>query len=94
MDSFRDPRCFPEIKDLNDEREFKETIKAIKVRDINVVATTDLDEPSAVEESYGIQRLLIKMLMKKVMREFNLLFLPASQLSHLEFNTSTGKGSI
>ena len=37
MDSFRDLRSFPDIKDSNDEREFTQMIKAIKVRHNNVV---------------------------------------------------------
>ncbi|KAA3467884.1 pyruvate dehydrogenase (acetyl-transferring) kinase, mitochondrial [Gossypium australe] len=37
LDSFRDLRSFPEIKDTNDEREFTQMIKAIKVRHNNVV---------------------------------------------------------
>ncbi|OMO58580.1 hypothetical protein COLO4_34520 [Corchorus olitorius] len=37
LDSFRDLRSFPEIKDVNDEREFTQMIKAIKVRHNNVV---------------------------------------------------------
>lgn len=39
MDSFRDVRAFPDIKNVNDEREFTEMIKAIKVRHNNVVPT-------------------------------------------------------
>lgn len=37
MDSFRDLRSFPEIKDTHDEKEFTQMIKAIKVRHNNVV---------------------------------------------------------
>ncbi|KAJ9181740.1 hypothetical protein P3X46_005802 [Hevea brasiliensis] len=37
LDSFRDLRSFPEIKDSNEEREFTQMIKAIKVRHNNVV---------------------------------------------------------
>ncbi|XP_062108910.1 pyruvate dehydrogenase (acetyl-transferring) kinase, mitochondrial [Humulus lupulus] len=37
MDSFRDLRSFPEIKDANDEKDFTQMIKAIKVRHNNVV---------------------------------------------------------
>ncbi|CAI0467593.1 unnamed protein product [Linum tenue] len=37
LDSFRDLRLFPEIKDPNDETEFTQMIKAIKVRHNNVV---------------------------------------------------------
>lgn len=37
FDSFRDLRSFPEIRDLNDEREFTQMIKAVKVRHNNVV---------------------------------------------------------
>ena len=42
MDSFRDLRSFPEIKNMNDEKEFTEMIKAIKVRHNNVVPTMAL----------------------------------------------------
>ncbi|KDP28004.1 hypothetical protein JCGZ_19084 [Jatropha curcas] len=37
LDSFRDLRSFPDIKDSNDERDFTQMIKAIKVRHNNVV---------------------------------------------------------
>ncbi|KAK8706433.1 hypothetical protein V6N13_049999 [Hibiscus sabdariffa] len=37
LDSFRDLRSFPDIKDTNDEKEFTKMIKAIKVRHNNVV---------------------------------------------------------
>jgi len=37
VDSFRDLRSFPDIKDPSDEREFTQMIKAIKVRHNNVV---------------------------------------------------------
>ncbi|GAV79371.1 LOW QUALITY PROTEIN: HATPase_c domain-containing protein/BCDHK_Adom3 domain-containing protein, partial [Cephalotus follicularis] len=37
LDSFRDMRSFPEVKDTNDEKEFTQMIKAIKVRHTNVV---------------------------------------------------------
>ncbi|KAG6664105.1 hypothetical protein CIPAW_02G069500 [Carya illinoinensis] len=37
FDSYRDLRSFPEIKDTNDEKEFTQMIKAIKVRHNNVV---------------------------------------------------------
>ncbi|GMI70228.1 pyruvate dehydrogenase kinase [Hibiscus trionum] len=42
IDSFRDMRNFPEIKDINDEKEFTQMIKAIKVRHNNVVPTMAL----------------------------------------------------
>lgn len=42
LDSFRDIRAFPEIKNMNDEKEFTEMIKAIKVRHNNVVPTMAL----------------------------------------------------
>ena len=42
MDSFRDLRSFPEIKNMDDEKEFTEMIKAIKVRHNNVVPTMAL----------------------------------------------------
>lgn len=37
LDSFRDLRTFPEIKDPSDEKEFTQMIKAVKVRHNNVV---------------------------------------------------------
>ncbi|CAK7323126.1 unnamed protein product [Dovyalis caffra] len=37
LDSFRDMRSFPEIKDSHDEKDFTQMIKAIKVRHNNVV---------------------------------------------------------
>lgn len=37
MDSFRDLRSFPDIKDTNDQKGFTQMIKAIKVRHNNVV---------------------------------------------------------
>ena len=42
MDSFRDLRAFPNIKNVNDEQDFTEMIKAIKVRHNNVVPTMAL----------------------------------------------------
>lgn len=37
MDSFRDVRSFTDVKDMNDEKEFTQMIKAVKVRHNNVV---------------------------------------------------------
>ncbi|KAL1211852.1 [Pyruvate dehydrogenase (acetyl-transferring)] kinase [Cardamine amara subsp. amara] len=37
LESFRDMRAFPEIKDSSDEKEFTQMIKAVKVRHNNVV---------------------------------------------------------
>ena len=42
MDSYRDLRAFLEIKDKNDELEFTQMIKMIKVRHNNVVPTMAL----------------------------------------------------
>lgn len=42
VDSFRDIRSCPEVKDMKDEREFTDVIKAIKVRHNNVVPTMAL----------------------------------------------------
>ncbi|MED6204356.1 hypothetical protein PIB30_008484 [Stylosanthes scabra] len=42
LDSFRDLRSFPEIKDMSDEEEFNKMIKAIKARHNNVVPTMAL----------------------------------------------------
>lgn len=37
LDSFRDLRTFPDIKDMKDEKKFTHMIKAVKVRHNNVV---------------------------------------------------------
>nr|AFK36696.1 unknown [Lotus japonicus] len=42
VDSFRDPRSYPDIKNMTDEKDFTEMIKAIKVRHNNVVPTMAL----------------------------------------------------
>ncbi|XP_061346681.1 pyruvate dehydrogenase (acetyl-transferring) kinase, mitochondrial [Gastrolobium bilobum] len=42
LESFRDVRSFPDIKNMNDEKEFTETIKAIKLRHNHVVPTMAL----------------------------------------------------
>lgn len=42
LDSFRDLRSFPEIKDKRDELEFTKMIKMIKLRHNNVVPTMAL----------------------------------------------------
>lgn len=42
MDSFRDLRSYPDIKNMTDEKDFTEMIKAIKVRHNNVVPTMAL----------------------------------------------------
>lgn len=42
MDSFRDLRSFPDIRDKNDESEFTQMIKMIKVRHNHVVPTMAL----------------------------------------------------
>ncbi|CAL0304860.1 unnamed protein product [Lupinus luteus] len=42
LDSFRDIRSFPDIKNMNDERTFTEMIKAIKARHNNVVPSLAL----------------------------------------------------
>ncbi|KAM7256135.1 hypothetical protein ACFE04_011876 [Oxalis oulophora] len=42
LDSFRDVRSFPHIKDANDEKDFTQMIKAIKLRHNNVVPTMAL----------------------------------------------------
>lgn len=42
LDSFRDLKSFPDIKDNNDELEFTKMIKMIKVRHNNVVPTLAL----------------------------------------------------
>ena len=39
MDSFRDLRSFPDIKNMSNEKDFTDMIKAIKVRHNNVVPT-------------------------------------------------------
>ncbi|KAJ7980472.1 Pyruvate dehydrogenase (Acetyl-transferring) kinase mitochondrial [Quillaja saponaria] len=42
LDSFRDLRSFPDIKNMNDEKDFTQMLKAIKVRHNNVVPTMAL----------------------------------------------------
>lgn len=51
MDSFRDIRSFPEIKNMKDEKEFTDVIKAIKVRHNNVVPTMALGVQQLKKES-------------------------------------------
>lgn len=74
MDSFRDLRSFPEIKDMDDEKEFTEMIKAVKVRHNNVVPTMALgvqqlktvyEDPNEIDEfldRFYMSRIGIRML--------------------------------
>ncbi|CAI8612038.1 unnamed protein product [Vicia faba] len=51
VDSFRDIRSCPEIKNMKDEKEFTDVIKAIKVRHNNVVPTMALGVQQLKKES-------------------------------------------
>jgi len=74
LDSFRDLRSFPEIKDMDDEKEFTEMIKAVKVRHNNVVPTMALgvqqlktvyEDPNEIDEfldRFYMSRIGIRML--------------------------------
>ncbi|XP_057963146.1 pyruvate dehydrogenase (acetyl-transferring) kinase, mitochondrial isoform X3 [Malania oleifera] len=78
LDSFRDLRSFPEIKDTSDELEFTKMIKMIKVRHNNVVPTMalgvqqlkkdidpkiqDLDEIHRFLDRFYMTRIGIRML--------------------------------
>lgn len=59
MDSFRDLRTFPEIKDTSDELSFTQMIKMIKVRHNNVVPAMAL----------GVQQLKKDMNLKVIPKE-------------------------
>ncbi|XP_057416423.1 pyruvate dehydrogenase (acetyl-transferring) kinase, mitochondrial-like [Lotus japonicus] len=74
LDSFRDLRSFPEVKNMNDEKEFTEMIKAIKVRHNNVIPTMasgvqqlkivyeDPDEIDQFLDRFYMSRIGIRML--------------------------------
>ncbi|KAL2338885.1 hypothetical protein Fmac_013331 [Flemingia macrophylla] len=74
LDSFRDLISFPEIKNMDDEKEFTEMIKAIKVRHNNVVPTMALgvqqlkiisEDPDKIDEfldRFYMSRIGIRML--------------------------------
>ncbi|KAI9123149.1 hypothetical protein K1719_006038 [Acacia pycnantha] len=75
LDSFRDLRTFPEIKNMNDETEFTEMIKAIKVRHNNVVPTMALgiqqlkkgmDPRIVYEDLDDIQQFLDRFYMSRI----------------------------
>ncbi|KAJ8766302.1 hypothetical protein K2173_022361 [Erythroxylum novogranatense] len=74
LDSFRDLRSFPEIKDTSDEREFTKMIKAIKVRHNNVVPTMALGvqqlkkemDPSMYEDLVEIHQFLDRFYMSRI----------------------------
>lgn len=76
MESFRDMRAFPEIKDASDEKEFTQMIKAVKVRHNNVVPmmalgvnqlkkginSENLDEIHQFLDRFYLSRIGIRML--------------------------------
>ncbi|KAG4932210.1 hypothetical protein JHK87_046212 [Glycine soja] len=74
LDSFREIISFPEIKNMNDEKEFTELIQAIKVRHNNVVPTMALgvqqlknvfEDPDEIDEfldRFYMSRIGIRML--------------------------------
>ncbi|KAI4349272.1 hypothetical protein L6164_009881 [Bauhinia variegata] len=75
LDSFRDIRSFPEIKDMNDEKEFTKVIKAIKVRHNNVVPTMalgvkqlkkDLDSKIVYQDLDEIHQFLDRFYMSRI----------------------------
>ncbi|XP_054793057.1 pyruvate dehydrogenase (acetyl-transferring) kinase, mitochondrial isoform X2 [Prosopis cineraria] len=75
LDSFRDVRSFPEIKNMNDEKEFTEMIKAIKVRHNNVVPAMALgvqqlkkgmDPKIVYEDLDDIQQFLDRFYMSRI----------------------------
>ncbi|GLT91415.1 hypothetical protein SLE2022_093030 [Rubroshorea leprosula] len=75
LDSFRDLRSFPDIKDANDEKEFTQMIKAIKVRHNNVVPMMALgvqqlkkgmDPKIVCEDLYEIDRFLDRFYMSRI----------------------------
>lgn len=85
MESFRDMRAFPEIKDTNDEKEFTQMIKAVKVRHNNVVPMMalgvnqlkrgvqfyeNLDEIHQFLDRFYLSRIGIRMLIGKTLVSF------------------------
>ncbi|GMP76106.1 hypothetical protein CsSME_00032925 [Camellia sinensis var. sinensis] len=75
LDSFRDLRSFPEIKDTNDELEFNQMLKMIKVRHNNVVPTMalgvqqlkkSLDPKIDYEDLDEIQQFLDRFYMSRI----------------------------
>ena len=88
MESFRDMRAFPEIKDTADEKEFTQMIKAVKVRHNNVVPMMalgvnqlkkgmklyeKLDEIHQFLDRFYLSRIGIRMLIGKTCFFFNYL---------------------
>lgn len=75
LDSFRDLRTFPEIKDTTDELEFTKMIKMIKVRHNNVVPTMalgvhqlkkDLDPKIDYKDLHEIHQFLDRFYMSRI----------------------------
>ncbi|XP_071703021.1 pyruvate dehydrogenase (acetyl-transferring) kinase, mitochondrial-like [Rutidosis leptorrhynchoides] len=75
LDSFRDLRSFPDIKSINDEREFTQMIKLIKVRHNNVVPAMalgvqqlkkTLDPKLEYEDLDEIQQFLDRFYMSRI----------------------------
>jgi len=79
LESFRDMRAFPEIKDSGDEKDFTQMIKAVKVRHNNVVPmmalgvnqlkkgmnSGNLDEIHQFLDRFYLSRIGIRMLIGK-----------------------------
>ncbi|KAJ1403017.1 Histidine kinase/HSP90-like ATPase [Sesbania bispinosa] len=69
LDSFRDLTSFPEINNMNDEKEFTEMIKAIKVKHKNVVPTMALGVQQlkiAYEDPDEIDQFLDRFYMSRI----------------------------
>ncbi|KAK9288596.1 hypothetical protein L1049_017055 [Liquidambar formosana] len=75
LDSFRDLRSFPEIKDTNDEKDFTQMIKMIKVRHNNVVPMMALgvqqlkkgmDSKIVYEDLVEVQQFLDRFYMSRI----------------------------
>ena len=75
MDSFRDLRSFPDIKDENDEKHFTQMIKAIKVRHNNVVPMMalgvqqlkkDINPKIIYEDRHEIHQFLDRFYMSRI----------------------------
>lgn len=75
VDSFRDLRSFPDIKDTNDEKEFTKMIKMVKVRHNNVVPMMalgvqqlkkGLGRKTSYEDLYEIHEFLDRFYMSRI----------------------------
>uniref|UniRef100_A0A7N0UVK1 Protein-serine/threonine kinase n=1 Tax=Kalanchoe fedtschenkoi TaxID=63787 RepID=A0A7N0UVK1_KALFE len=75
VDSFRDIRTFPEIKNTNDEKEFTKMIKMVKVRHNNVVPMMalgvqqlkkELGRKTSYEDLYEVHEFLDRFYMSRI----------------------------